>query len=73
MTDDTRDRVIRLEAEVENLENAVHSMSHKVDQMHEVLMQAKGARYVIVAAAAVAGGITSFLIKMVPWAGTLPK
>jgi hypothetical protein len=73
VTDDTRDRVIRLETQVENLDADMQAMSRKVDEMHEILLQAKGARYIIVAAAAIAGGVTSFLIKFLPWSGTLPK
>lgn len=73
MTDDTRDRVIRTEAEIENLERQVNSMSSKIDDMHDVLMQARGARYVIAAAAAAAGGITGFLVKFIPMSSSLPR
>lgn len=73
MIDDTRDRVIRLEAEVQNLEEKVSDMSRKVTQMHEILMQAKGARYVIVAAAGIGGAIAGFMVKFIPWTATLPK
>lgn len=70
---DTRDRVIRLEADFQNLEEKVSDMSRKVTQMHEVLMQAKGARYVIVAAAAIGGSIAGFLVKFIPWTANLPR
>ena len=70
---DTRDRVIRMEAEVDNLEKKVDHMSTKIDDMHDVLMQAKGARYVIVGTAAVAGAVTGFLVKMFPFANSLPR
>jgi hypothetical protein len=73
MTDDTRDRVIRLETQVENLDRDISSMKLKVDDMHEVLMQAKGARYVIAAAAAIAGGVTGFLVKFIPFSAGLPR
>jgi hypothetical protein len=73
VVDDTRDRVIRLEAEVQNLEDKVSGMSRKVDEMHAILLQAKGARWVIVGSAAIAGFIASFLFKIIPWSYTLPK
>lgn len=73
MTDDTRDRVIALEVKVDNLTKAVEARDKKIDEMHNVLMQARGARYVILAAAAVAGGITSFAIKLFPWANSFPR
>jgi hypothetical protein len=70
---DTRDRVIRMEAEVDNLEKKVDHMSQKIDDMHDVLMQARGARYVIAASAAVAGGIAGFIVKFLPFTHSLPK
>lgn len=73
MTDDTRDRVMRMEAELDNLEKRVVYMSRKIDEMYEVLMQARGARYVIAAAAALAGAITGFLVKFIPFSSGLPR
>ena len=73
MTDDTRDRVIRMEAELDNFEKQVTGMSSKIDDMHDVLMQARGARYVIAAAAAVAGGIAGYLVKFIPFSAGLPR
>lgn len=73
MTDDTRDRVIRMEAELDNLERQVTNMSSKIDDMHDVLMQARGARYVIAGAAAIAGGVAGFLVKFLPISGGLPR
>jgi hypothetical protein len=70
---DTRDRVIRMEAEVDNLEKKVDHMSTKIDDMHDVLMQARGARYILAASAAVAGGIAGFLVKITPFTNSLPK
>jgi hypothetical protein len=42
MTDatDTRDRVIKLEADLEHMSRTVNGMAAKVDQMHELLQQA---------------------------------
>jgi hypothetical protein len=73
VTDDTRDRVMRLEVKVDNLTRAVESRDEKIDEMHNVLMQARGARYVIVAAAAMGGAVASFLVKFLPFSSTLPR
>ena len=73
MSDDTRDRVIRMEAELDNLERQVTNMSSKIDDMHDVLMQARGARYVIAGAAAIAGGVAGFLVKFLPMTSGLPR
>lgn len=73
MTDDTRDRVMRMEAELDNLERQVLHMSKKIDDMHDLFMQARGARYVIIGAAAVGGAITGFLVKLIPFTHSLPK
>lgn len=73
MDSDTRDRVIRMEAEVDNLEKKVDQMSQKIDDMHNVFMQARGARYVIIGAAAIGGAVTGFLVKLIPLTHSLPK
>lgn len=70
---DTRDRVIRMEAEVDNLEKKVDEMSKKIDDMHNVFMQARGARYVIIGAAAIGGALASFLVKLIPFTQSLPR
>ena len=73
MSDDTRDRVIALEVQVHNLDRDISEMKSQVNEMHGVLMQAKGARYVIAAAAAIAGGVAGFLVKFLPLSSGLPR
>ncbi len=65
MTDDTgtRDRVIRLETKVEHLTEQMTDMQKKVNEMHDLLMQARGVRWMIVAVAAMAGFLASFASK----------
>lgn len=70
---DTRDRVIRMDAEIDNLEKKVDSMSKKIDAMHDVLMQARGARYVILAAATIGGAVAGFVVKFLPFTNSLPR
>jgi predicted esterase YcpF (UPF0227 family) len=64
---DTRDRVIRLEAKVEEMSRQQAETNHKVTAMHELLMQAKGAKYVIVGSAAIGGFLSAKLAHFFPW------
>jgi hypothetical protein len=72
MSDDTRDRLIRLEAEVEHLTKGVSAMSAQVKDMHELLMQAKGARWAILGMASVGGFISAKLTALIPWISNTP-
>jgi Mg2+ and Co2+ transporter CorA len=67
MTDDTRDRVIRLEANLEHVTEQLSDMQKKVNEMHDLLMQARGVRWVIIAMAAVSGFVASFASKYLPF------
>jgi phage-related minor tail protein len=53
--DDTRDRVVALERDVKHLSEQVEDMADKVSQMHQLLMQAKGARWAVLTLVAVGG------------------
>ena len=66
MADDTRDMVIRLEAEVEHINEKLSDMQEKVNAMHNLLMQARGMRWLIVTMAAIAGFAASFATKFIP-------
>jgi hypothetical protein len=58
MTDadtELRDKVIRLETEMAHMLSKVDSMESKVSEMHGLLLQAKGAKYVIVGMAMIGG------------------
>jgi hypothetical protein len=52
------ERVAVLEQRVIRVETELARMSVKVDEMHAVLMQAKGVRWAIVAVAGVVGFVT---------------
>jgi hypothetical protein len=52
------ERVAVLEQKVIRVETELARMSAKVDEMHAVLMQAKGVRWAIVAVAGVVGFVT---------------
>lgn len=70
---DERDRLIRLETQFEHLEEKLEDTHKKVTQMHDLLMQAKGARWVIICAAGLSGAVTAFAVKFFPFFGPLPK
>ncbi|MBP2147387.1 hypothetical protein [Xanthobacter flavus] len=61
---DTRDRVIRLETQMEHMEKTLANMSTKVDSMHALLQQARGARWFLVGIAMVIGAAGGFLVKL---------
>lgn len=73
MTDDERDRLTRLEVNFQHLSKAMEDTHVKVTAMHELLMQARGAKYLIVGMAALAGFTSSFAAKLFPFMGSLPK
>lgn len=64
---DTRERVIALERDVKHLSAQVDDMSDKVAEMHDVLMQARGVRWIIVLMAGVGGFVASKLGAFIPW------
>lgn len=69
---DTRDRVVALEVKVQHLTDTVDSMAEQVAQMHDLLMQARGARWAIIGAATVGGFLASKLFALLPWFSSLP-
>ena len=73
MTDDTRERIAILETQMKHLADQLEDTHAKVSELHAIMLQAKGARYVIVGAAAVGGAIASFAVKLLPWVGNLPR
>lgn len=73
MSDDTRDRVIRLETTVEHLRAQLEDTHTKVAEMHSLLLQAKGARWVIIGGAAVVGFISAKFAAFMPWLSLPPR
>jgi hypothetical protein len=67
MNDDTRDKLIRLETEVDHLTVKVDEMSRKVGDMHDLLMQARGARWAIIGLATTGGFVAAKLASFIPW------
>lgn len=54
---DTRDRVIRLEANLLHVTDQLDDMTRKLNEMHDVMMQMKGAKWVIWTAAGMLGSL----------------
>ena len=52
-----RERVARLEVQMGNLSGKLDDTHRKVEEMHAILLQAKGARWVIVRLAGVGLGV----------------
>jgi hypothetical protein len=70
---DTRDRVIKLESDMKHLTATVDDMSVKVSAMHDLLNQARGARWLIITAAALGGFVSAKLAPLLPWISTPPR
>jgi hypothetical protein len=68
-----RDKVIRLEAQVEHLTTTVDHMAGKLDDLHEVFLQAKGARWLLMAMAGIGGALAGFAAKWVPFITAAPR
>ncbi len=71
--DTLRERVARLETKVDHLSEALDKAVTKVDEMHSVMMQAKGARWVLIAAASIAGALAGFAAKFTGLISGLPR
>lgn len=73
MSDDTRDKLIRLETEVEHLSGQVSAVAAQVKEMHELMMQAKGARWAIIGMASIGGFVSAKLTTFLPWITGAPR
>ena len=71
--DDTRDKVIKLEIEMKHLTASVNAMAVKVSEMHNLLQQAKGIKWLILAAAAVGGFVSAKIGAFLPWFSVGPR
>lgn len=68
-----RERVAKLEVQMAHLTAKLDDTHQKVEEMHAILLQAKGARWVIVGLAGVAGLASGLLAKVTPWTTTWPR
>lgn len=70
MTESEKERIARLETQIVHLSKAIEAMTEKVDSLHTLLNQAKGARWALLGMAGLAGFFGS---KAGAWLWTLPK
>jgi hypothetical protein len=54
----TGERLVMLEQKVSPMEEALDKISAKVDEMHVILLQAKGVRWAIIAVSGLVGFVT---------------
>lgn len=64
-----RERVAKLEVQMAHLAEKLDDTHQKVEEMHSILLQAKGARWVIVGLAGIAGLASGLIAKLTPWSG----
>lgn len=67
MVAEPRERLATLEEWRRKTESDLLKMSQKVDEMHGILLQAKGARWAILAAAGFAGFLSGMLTTFAAW------
>lgn len=73
MTTDELQRIAVLENEMKHLNEKLEDTHNKVTVMHDLLMQAKGAKWFIVGMASLGGALTAFAVKLFPFFGSMPK
>jgi hypothetical protein len=62
----TGERLVMLEQKVSHMEEALGKISAKVDEMHVILLQARGVRWAIIAVSGLVGfltGISHWLVS----------
>lgn len=67
MSPDERERLAVLEQKFEHLEVDVQRMAGKVDDMHAVLMAARGVRWAVITMAGIVGFIGGVIAALVHW------
>ena len=70
---DTRDRVIKLERDMEHLTATVDKMAGHVEEMRDLFIQAKGARWFIITAASLGGFLAAKVGAFIPWLSLPPR
>jgi hypothetical protein len=72
MTDRDAQRIAVLETNQKHMESKIDAMAEQVREMHELMLQAKGARWAILFAAGLAGFIASKLGVLAAFLGMKP-
>lgn len=66
-------RLTRLEVQFEHMDEKLKDTHDKVAEMHEILLKAKGAKWVIVGTATIASVVTATIVKVMPFLASWPK
>lgn len=64
---DNHERLVRLETRHDHLTEKVEDMADKVTEMHDLLLQARGVRWVIILMAGLGGFLASKVGTFIPW------
>ena len=67
MTDDELNRLTRLEVQFSYLSKSMDDTHEKVTRMHDLLMQAKGMKYLIMLMATIGGAVSALAVKNFPF------
>lgn len=70
---EVRERLRALEIEQKHSAEKQDRMATQVQEMHDLLMQAKGARWAIVGLASLGGFLSAKLSPFIPWFSNLPR
>jgi hypothetical protein len=57
---------------MQHMSTDLSAVRQQVSEMHDLLMQARGARWAIIGAATVGGFIAAKLVAWLPWFASLP-
>ena len=68
-----RERVAKLEVQMVYLAEKLNDTHKKVEEMHTILLQAKGAQWLLISLAGLAGLASGLAAKLMPFSGALPK
>lgn len=68
---DTRDRVIRLETQVQHMSKTMDQMSTQVTELHSMLQQARGAKWVLILVWVGVGGAMTYLLQLLKLFGSV--
>ena len=67
------ERIAKLEIKLEHMEKTTSTMSAQVNEMHDLLLKAKGARWALGVIALIAGWVGGKASALLPWFLALPK
>jgi hypothetical protein len=73
MTPEELQRLTRLEVQFQYIQKELEDTHAKVTAMHDIITQAKGAKWVIVGTATIASAITALIVKVLPFLNSWPK